>query len=276
MKHFFTTKVKAVLIIAVLLSAGLAVAGNLLGKSVPDLLVQDVLTPVRSGLASLTLQAERLYDYIFRYESLEAENAQLKEQIAQLEDAARRADSVERENERLRQLSELLAANEDYKVVDAYIIARSSNDWTSTITINRGTNAGLAEGMCAITENGAVVGLITEVGSNYAVIKTVLDSSLKIRATLPSAGYSGIVQGGYITGQKDKLLMEYLPSSAVIPTRDQVVTSGSTVYPRNLILGYVAGVGFTDTGVGKYAYLTPAADIDALEQVFVVTEYAVE
>lgn len=276
MKHFFTTKVKAVLIIAVLLSAGLAIASNLLGKSVPDLLVQNVLTPIRSGVNALTLQAERLYDYVFRYETLEAENAALKEQLAELEDAARKAGAIERENQRLRQLNELLTANEDYEVVDAYIISRSSNDWTNTFTINRGSNAGLEEGMCAITENGAVVGLISEVGTNYAVVKSVLDSSLKIHATLPSSSYSGIVQGGYISGQEDLLLMEYLPSSAVIPTNDQVVTAGSTVYPRNLILGYVVGVGYTDTGVAKYAYLQPAADIAALEQVFIITQFAVE
>ncbi len=275
MKHFFTTKVKVVLLIAVLLSAGLAIAGNLLGKSIPDVLVQDVLAPVRSGVNALTMQAERLYDYIYRYESLEAENAQLKEQLAQLEDAAREADSVARENARLRKLMELKAAHEDFQLVDAYIIARSSNDWTNTITINRGASAGLEVDMCAITEEGAVVGLVTEVGSNYAVIRTVLDSSLDISATISATGNSGMVQGGYAAGQYGKLEMKYLPSNAVIRTNDQVVTAGSTVYPRNLVLGKVVGAGFTDTGVEKYAYLEPAANIGSLEQVFIVTQYTV-
>jgi rod shape-determining protein MreC len=130
--------------------------------------------------------------------------------------------------------------------------------------------------MCAITEEGAVVGLVIESGSNYAVIKSVLDSSLEISGTIASSGYSGMVQGGYTAGVKDQLLMEYLPSSAVIRTNDQVVTAGSTVYPRNLILGYVSQAGFTDTGVAKYAYLRPAANIDSLEQVFIITQFSVE
>ena len=276
MKQFFSTKVKAVLIIAVLLSAGLAIASNLLGKSIPDMLVQDMLTPLRSGVNALTLQAERLYDYIYRYETLEAENAVLKEQLAQMEDAARHADSVTRENERLRKLMELKAAHEDFEIVDAYIIARSSNDWTNTLTINRGASAGIAVDMCAVTEDGAVVGLVTEVGSNYAVIRSVLDASLDISATISSTGSSGMVQGGYASGQYGRLEMKYLPSSAAIRTNDQVVTAGSTVYPRNLILGSVVGVGFTDTGVEKYAYLEPAADIGNLEQVFIITQYTVE
>jgi rod shape-determining protein MreC len=67
--------------------------------------------------------------------------------------------------------------------------------------------------------------------------------------------------------------MNYLPSAAVIRNYDQVVTSGSTVYPRNLILGYVVDAGLSGSGVAKYAILEPAADIDNLEQVFVLTGY---
>ena len=70
--------------------------------------------------------------------------------------------------------------------------------------------------------------------------------------------------------------MNYLPSSATIRNNDQVVTTGSTVYPRNLILGYVVDAGFDDTGVAKYALLEPAADIGALDQIFIITEYNVE
>ena len=70
--------------------------------------------------------------------------------------------------------------------------------------------------------------------------------------------------------------MNYLPSSAVIRNHDQVVTSGSTVYPRNLIMGYVVDAGFDDTGVAKYALLEPAVNIGSLEQVFIITSYHVE
>ena len=114
MKHFFTTKVKTVLIIAVLLAAGLAVISNLTGSTFADTLVQSVLSPLRSGVNTLAFQAERIYDYIFKYETLETENAALKQQLSQMEDAARKAASVARENERLRKLAKLLEANEDY------------------------------------------------------------------------------------------------------------------------------------------------------------------
>ena len=201
------------------------------------------------------------------------ENIALKEQLAQMQDDARAADSLIRENERLRDLLELKQAHEDYELVDGYIIARSSLDWVNTLTINRGSAVGIEVGMCAITEHGVVVGLVSEVGPNYAVIKTVLDSSLQISATIASSGYNGMVQGGYTSGQKNLLRMDYLPSSAVIRNKDAVVTTGSTIYPRNLILGYVVDAGYNDTGVAKYAILEPAADINNLEQVFILTSY---
>lgn len=273
MKHFFSTKVRVVLVIAALLAAGLAVISSLTGITVGDMFVKGVLTPLRTGVSQLTDQAEKFYNYMFNYEALAAENEALKSELAQIQDDARDAASVQRENERLRDLLQLKENNEDYELVDGYIIGRSSVDWTSSFTVNRGTNSGVGVGMCAITANGEVVGLVTEAGTNYCVIKTVLDSSLEISATIASSGYSGMVQGGYTTDQAGYLRMDYLPSSAVIRNNDQVVTSGSTVYPRNLILGYVIDAGFNDTGVAKYAVLRPAADIDSLEQVFILTAF---
>ena len=275
MKHYFTTKVKIVLVLAVLLAAGLAIVSNLTGMSLPDMWVKGILTPIQSGANSLTNQAEQMYSYMFKYEALAAENAELKEKLAKMEDDARLVDSLQRENDRLRALLDLKDAHEDYELVDAYVISWSSNEWSSTFTVNRGSNVGIEEGMCAITANGEVVGLVTEVGSNYAVVKTLLDSSLEISATISSSGYNGMVQGAYTSGIAGKLRMDYLPSSSIIRNNDQVVTSGSTVYPRDLIVGYVIDAGFDDTGVAKFAILEPAADIDNLEQVFILTQYNV-
>ena len=200
MKHYFTTKVKIVLVLAVLLAAGLAIVSNLTGMSLPDMWVKGILTPIQSGAKSLTNQAEQMYSYMFKYEALAAENAELKEKLAKMEDDARLVDSLQRENDRLRALLDLKDAHEDYELGDAYVISWSSNEWSSTFTCSRGSNVGIDEGICAITANGEVVGLVTEVGSNYAVGKTLLDSSLEISATISTSGYNGMVQGAYTSG----------------------------------------------------------------------------
>lgn len=276
MRYLFTKKVKIVLIIAVLLTAGLAVAANLLGTTIGDVVVQSVLTPLRAGASALTEQAEQIYDYIFKYEQLAAENAALREELSQIQEDNRDAASTKRENDRLRELLKLKADHPDYELVDGYIISWDSNDWSYSFTINRGSGAGIEEGMCAITESGAVVGVVTQVGSNYAVVRSVLDSSLKVSATIASSGYSGIIRGAYATGNPGMLRMDYLPSAAVVRNNDQVVTAGSTVYPRNLILGNIVDWAMTDNGMAKYAILKPAADFDSLEQVFIITNFDTE
>ncbi len=273
MKQFFSRRVRVVLMIAVLLAVVLAVISSLTGISIPDMAVKGILTPIRAGASMLTDKAQQMYNYMFEFESLEAENAELKERLAQLEEDARKAESVARENARLRQMMGLKESNPSWVLVDAYIISRSSQQWSSTFTVNQGALSGVEKGMCAVTANGEVVGLVSEVGANYAVIKTVLDSSLEVSATISSSGYNGMVQGGYSTGQDGLLRMDYLPSSAVIRNNDQVVTSGSTVYPRNLVIGNVVDAGFDDTGVAKYALLEPAVNVGSLEQVFILTEF---
>ena len=273
MRHFFTNRIRVVLVIAVLLAIVLAVVSSLTGLKLPQVMVQGVLTPFRAGVSKLTEKSQQLYDYMFGYEALLAENQSLKEQLAAIEDEARDAYATKQENDRLRAALDLVDANEDYKLVDAYIISTSSSDWSNTFTINRGSNIGIQEGMCAITAYGELVGLVSEVGVNYSVVKSVLDSSLEISATIAASGHSGMVQGGYASGLNGLLRMNYLPSSATIRNHDQVVTTGSTVYPRNLVLGHVVDAGFDDTGVAKFALLEPAIDIRKLEQVFIVTQY---
>lgn len=276
MRYLFTKKVKIVLIVAVLLTGGLAVASNLLGTTIGDLVVQSVLAPLRAGASALTQQAENIYDYIFKYEQLAAENASLRQELSQIQEDNRDAASIKRENDRLRELLKLTKENPDYELVDGYIISWDSTDWSYSFTVNKGSRSGIEVGMCAITESGAVVGVVSQVGSNYCVITSVLDSSLDISAIIASSGYSGIVRGSYATGQIGMLRMDYLPSAAVVRNNDQVVTAGSTVYPRNLILGNIVDWAMTDNGMAKYAILKPAADMDSLEQVFILTNFDAE
>jgi len=273
MKHFMNSKVRVVLLLALVLLVAFALLSSLTDFALPQKAVKSVLAPIRSGFQSLTRQAEQYYNYMFRYEALEAENEQLKARIAELEKDERSVDALERENKNLKDMLGLTQARKDFQLLDSYVIGTSSVDWTSTLTIDRGTIDGVEEGMCAVTANGEVVGLVTEVGSNYAVVKTVLDSSLEISGTIASSGYNGIVTGAYITGQEGMLRMDYLPSSSIIRNRDQVVTSGSTVYPRDLILGYVVDAGYEETGVAKYALLEPAVELGSLEQIFVLMAF---
>ena len=276
MKQIFSRRVRNVLIAAVLLTIVLSVAAGALGFQMPDVVVKTLLQPLRSGAQAMTSQAEGIYSYLFRYEALEERVKQLEAENAQLREEVRAAAALTREVERLTAALDLKNQREDFVLLDTYIISWDSGDWSERCTINKGSTAGVKVDQCVVTANGEVVGLVTEVGLNYAVVKTVLDSSLEISANIATSGYNGMVQGAYATGEEGYLRMNYLPSDAVICNHDQVVTAGSTMYPRDLVLGNVVDAGFDETGVAKFAILEPAADFGSLEQVFVLTSYATE
>ena len=276
MKKQFNGRVKLILILAVVLAALTAITTAVFGTTFLSNAVQTVLTPIRSGISSVTRQVERYYNYVFGYEALEAENKYLEERIMNVEEEIRNADALARENDRLRELLNLQKDNSDYEFCDAYIVSWDSSNWKSTFSIAKGTNSGLEEGMVAVTEYGQVVGLITQIGPNWATITTVLDTSLEISASIASSGHTGVVQGSYTAGEDNTLRMNYLPTNVVLRNNDQIVTTGSAVYPKDLIIGYIIDAGYDETGVAKYAKLSPAANFDQLEQVFIITHFTVD
>lgn len=276
MKKQFNGRVKLILILAVVLAALTAITTAVFGTTFLGNAVQTALTPIRSGISSVTRQVERYYNYVFGYEALEAENKYLEERIMNVEEEIRNADALARENDRLRELLNLQKDNTDYEFCDAYIVSWDSSNWKSTFSIAKGTNSGLEEGMVAVTEYGQVVGLITQIGPNWATITTVLDTSLEISASIASSGHTGVVQGSYTAGEDNALRMNYLPTNVVLRNNDQIVTTGSAVYPKDLIIGYIIDAGYDETGVAKYAKLSPAANFDQLEQVFIITHFTVD
>lgn len=273
MKKLFSGRVRLLLSLGVVVAILYAVISAIFGATWLGRTVQTLLTPLRSGVSAITKQVERYYNYVFEYETLQAENEYLKSRIAALEEEMRSADALERENERLKEALNLSEEHIDYEFCAAYIVSWESSNWKSTFTINKGSSAGLEKNMIAVTQLGQVVGIVTELGSNWAQITTVMDSSMEISASISSSGYTGVVQGSYTTGETGKLRLSYLPSDAILRNNDQVVTTGSTVYPKDLILGYIEDAGFDETGVSKYATLTPAADFNSLEQIFIITQY---
>ena len=166
-KHLFTSKIKTILVVAVALAILTTVAVAVSGGMVPGQnVVGTVLSPIRAGLAAIDRQALRVYNYIFSYETLRAEKEALEQQILEMQEEVRLAQEYERENARLKQLLNLSEVHEDYQFEDAYIISWDASTWRSSFTIGKGENAGLTEGMCAVTENNQMVGILTEVGAN--------------------------------------------------------------------------------------------------------------
>ena len=239
--------------------------------------VSVVLNPVKNGVTLLVDKAERLYNYLFGYELLQAENEQLQAELANMNQDIRDAQTYKTENERLRELENLTEKHTDYDLAIANVVSRSGGSYGSTMTISQGSSIGLEAGMCAITETGQVVGILSEVGTNWATVTTILDTTSEIGAYIFGSGYTCIAQGDFTLMKEGKLRASYLSSSATIRNSDQLLTSGDgDIYPPGLVIGGVTDVGDDETNVAKYAVITPTVDLDAVEQVFVIKSYDIK
>lgn len=279
MKKYFTTRLRVVLVLAVL--AALITIGSMFlwpGKAgVLNNAVSVVLNPVKNGVTLLVDKAERLYNYLFGYELLQAENEQLQAELANMNQDIRDAQTYKTENERLRELENLTEKHTDYDLAIANVVSRSGGSYGSTMTISQGSSIGLEAGMCAITETGQVVGILSEVGTNWATVTTILDTTSEIGAYIFGSGYTCIAQGDFTLIKEGKLRASYLSSSATIRNSDQLLTSGDgDIYPPGLVIGGVTDVGDDETNVAKYAVITPTVDLDAVEQVFVIKSYDIK
>lgn len=276
MKKLFTTRIRVVLVLAVL--AALVTLGFLIlrpGTASPmNNAVSIVMTPVKNATSILVSKAESFYDYIFGYELMRAENEQLRVQMAQQNQDIRNSQTYKEENEYLRSLLDLKDKHTDYVMEIANVVSWDRGGYSSVMTISKGASAGLEAGMCAITADGQVIGLITEVGTNWASVTTILDTTSEIGAYIFGSGYSCIAQGNFELMRQGLLRASYINSSATIRNGDQILTSGDgDIYPPGLVMGTVTDVGDDEVNVAKYAVITPTIDITNVEQVFLIKSY---
>ncbi len=278
MKRFFNTRLRVVLVLAVL--AALVTMGYIIlrpGKASPmNNAVSTVMTPVKNATTILVRQAERLYNYMFGYEMLSAENEQLRVELAELNQDIRNSQTYKEENEHFRSLLNLAEKHTDYTFEIANVVSWDSSGYGSVMTISKGASAGLEAGMCAITADGQVLGLITETGSSWATVTTILDTTSEIGAYIFGSGYSCIAQGDFELMRQGTLRASYISSSATIRNGDQLLTSGDgDIYPAGLVIGNVTDVGDDEVNVAKYAVITPTVDISSVEQVFIIKSFDV-
>ena len=276
MRKLLTTRIRVVLVAAVL--AALVTLGFIVlrpGLAAPmNNAVSLVMTPVKNAATILVRRAEDLYDYIFSYELLQAENDQLRVVMSEQNQDIRNSQTFRVENENLRSLLSLAERHTDFTFEIANVVSWDSSSYGSVMTISKGSSAGLEPGMCAITADGQVLGLIGETGSSWATVTTILDTTSEIGAYIFGSGYTAIAQGDFELMREGTLRAGYISSSATIRNGDQLLTSGDgDIYPPGLVIGSVTDVGDDEINVAKYAVITPTVDIGSVDQVFVIKQF---
>lgn len=282
MKDFFKDNGIIILVIALLLTLITAVVSFTFGGIANPFanLAGVVATPFRNGIHSVVTWAEGLYSDAFRREEVEAELERYKQRVAELEEQARSGEAASRENERLRDLLGFQQKHTELQTEPATVTAHGSSNWSSTLTISKGSANGLAAGNCVIDQYGNLVGVISEVGLNWSTLITVVDVDLEMGGLIARTDGAAIIEGDFALMSQGKLKLTYLPEGTQLLAGDTILTSGlrsggTATYPSGLVVGYVEQMRSDDSNMNDYAILTPAAALDKLEQVFVIKSFDV-
>ena len=276
MKDFLRRNGIWLLVIAFLLSVLIGVFSAVMGGNADPLsnLVTTITAPVRNGVAAVGDWVQGVSRYVFRYGEMEQQIADLETENAQLQEQIRESQEALQENELLRDLLDLREKRRDFVFESAKVTARSASNWESTLTLSKGSESGVQEGNCVITSTGVLVGVVSDVGSHYATVSTVIDTGMEMGGIITRTNAAGVLEGDFSLMQEGKLRLSYLPDEAQLVTGDEVLTSGrGDVYPSGLVVGQVEGVFSDASGMNRYAVVVPEVNLDTLVEVFVIKEF---
>lgn len=252
--------------ITVLIVAGLFILLNMTG----------LLTPLRSGLDRFFNPIGRLFyatgqkvsrswhllgsinGLNKRNENLEKEVIDLKKQLADLRE-------VKKENDILHSQ---LGFNQQQKnqLTPAKIVSAEADNLRRFLTIDQGTSTGVTKGM-AVISSGALVGVIDEASSLSAKIQLISDLDFKITALGQEKRASGVVKGQLGQG----LTMEKIAQSDTINPNETVITAGSGLVPKGIMIGTIDTIEKSDNAIFQTATLRPSVNVTKLELVFIIT-----
>jgi rod shape-determining protein MreC len=276
LRFFFRHKILLVAVAVILLSVIMSVVSALTGgyASPVSNALGSLFRPLQSAVVGLADQASSLYGYMYQYDNLEAENEELRQQIAHMEEEVRQSTAANEENARLRELLGLSARRRDLNWESATITARNVSNWASTFTLSRGSNYGFKPRDCVITSEGFLVGFISEVGQNWATVTTLIDSDMEAGAYNARTNQAAVAEGSFDLMRGGALRLSYLAKDDDVKNGDPILTSGiGGLFPRDLVIGTVMDMRTDETGISAYAIITPSVKLEELTQVFVVTSF---
>ena len=232
-----------------------------------------VLVPIQSGVNRVGGGLYNELSSVGKLKTALAENETLKTRVDELTEENTRLRSEQFELERLRSLYELDQEYMQYHKIGARIIAKDSSSWFSVFRIDKGSDDGIKEDMNVIA-GGGLVGIVTDVGANYATVRSIIDDSSRVSAMAQQSGDSCIVAGDLQLFIDGRLKLSYMEKDDDIKDGDMIVTSNiSGKFLPGILVGYATDitVDYNDN-LTKSGYLIPAARFDRLQEVLVITD----
>lgn len=228
--------------------------------------------PMQKGISYVGRFMSDLSDNFKTLEEMKKENDELQTKVDELTIDNTRLRQEQYELERLRELYKLDENYSDYTKIGAHVIANNGSNWFNDFTIDKGSSDGIKKD-CNVLAGSGLVGIVTEVGPNYARVRSIIDDSSSISGMILSTSDTCIVRGDLKQMSDGRIRFEKLANNDnEIEVGEQVVTSHvSSRFLQGLFIGYISEVEVDSNNLTRSGYITPAVDFTKLQEVLVIT-----
>lgn len=197
------------------------------------------------------------------YDDLKKENQELRDALDSMENAAADNEVLKQENAWLKEYLDLHTKNPEFSLTDADIISHEAGNYSTVLTLNKGTVHGIKRNMPVITAAG-VLGYVSEVGLDWCKVVSIIETSSKVGVYTDRTGVIGTVEGSLELRAEGKCLMSY-EADADIKVGDRVYTSGTgSIYPGGLLIGKIVSIEADEATRRLMAIVEPSVDFSSL------------
>ncbi len=235
-----------------------------------------IITPVQKGVNQLGRWIYGITSNLSDVTSLRSENEALKERVDSLTAENSQLVLDREELARLRELLDLKEEYSDYDTVGARVIAKDSGNWFDSFTIDKGRKDGIQVDSNVLAGSG-LVGIVTEVGPNWARVRSIIDDNSNVSAMISTTSDSCIIAGDLRLIDKGTLKLTNLADEDNrVHVGDKVVTSNiSEKYLPGILVGYICELNNDANNLTKSGEITPVVDFKHLQEVLVIKELKV-
>ena len=239
--------------------------------------VHFAVSPIQAALAGSTRSVTQVLTAFAEIDQLRLENRALRAQVEELSQEVGQLEGLRQENAELaRALATDRKVGRQHETMLAEVIGRQATQFERVITLDRGSEAGIETGDAVLHSGGALVGTVVEVGQNYSFVRLISDTRSRV------IGLDTRTRGtGLLTGRlSSPLAMSEIEADDDVKVGHSVETAGITegrqfqsLYPKGLLIGQVIDVQHDPNTIFTTAFVEPAADLDHLEVVLVITSH---
>lgn len=234
-----------------------------------------ISTPFRVAFNYCADGITGFFDYFTEFDRISKENEQLRAENDDLKKLQADLEVLKEENAWLKDFLDVKNHNTTFEFTDATVVGKNSSSAHTTLTLNKGSLHGIAEGMVVITGQG-VVGRVTEVGLNTSEVLCITDISSSVGALVERSAMIGIIEGYYENECRFLYTTGFTDISDIV-VGDIIISSGSgSIYPYGLKIGTVTDIKIDDASRSVIATIRSSVDFESVSRVMIITSFTVE